>query len=71
MQNSLKEKNFMDDLTTVSGCITAGDFSRAIAVAGVTMPGNQDIQTALTACQNAQEALAEAVKAALAVADGN
>ena len=59
------------DLTTVTGCINAGNFSQAISVAGVTMPGNQPIQDALTDCQVKAKALADAQALALSIADGN
>lgn len=61
----------MDDLTTVTGCINARNYSQAIAVAGVTMPGNQDIICALTVCQYVQSRQEAADKVALAIADGN
>jgi len=61
----------MSDLTTVTGCLNAGNFSQAESVAGVTMPGNQPIIDAIQACMDYQNSLSSAVKAALDIADGN
>lgn len=59
------------DLTTVTGCINAGNFAQGLAVASVAMPGNQQIIDALQGCMADQLTLSNGVKAALAIAGGN
>jgi hypothetical protein len=61
----------MPDLTTVTGCINAQNYSQGIDVAADVMPGNQSIQDALVACQTAAKAVAAADAAALKIAAGN
>ena len=55
---------------TVTDLIKKGDFANAMSEASAVMNGNDDIQKALKDCQAKQKALADAVAAALAIADG-
>lgn len=58
-------------MNTVTSAIQAGDFSQAISLASDLMPGNQPIQDALTACENAQADLSQKTALALSIAAGN
>jgi hypothetical protein len=56
---------------SVTDLLNKGDFQDAGSQASNLMNGNQDIQDAITACQNAQAVLAHLVKNAVKIADGN
>ena len=57
--------------TTITDAINAGDFSLAISRMSELMPGNNDMEKSLEACQEQAGALAVCVKVALAAANGN
>lgn len=57
-------------MKTITSAINDGDFSGAIAIMSYVAPGDTKMETALETCQAKAKDLADAVAAALAIADG-